>query len=187
MQLGKSCHRCASCAHWEVRKSSSCGFPSSFGSSLRRHLRDSMGQLDELAFASHALVKAGQRHSVGMHVGMHRVSGLGMAEAVFNTGQEKVETVLTAELKGKTGLDALFRATPTSAKSEGLIAAYQKDPQKFRRYAEIFDSAMNAKQVGDVVLEQDISDLSAISESVPMEPKLKVDAWGSPFCIIPSR
>jgi hypothetical protein len=41
------------------------------------------------------------------------------------------------------------------------------------------------KQVGDVVLKQDISQLPATSASLPMEAKVKVDAWGSPFCIIP--
>jgi|SRR5581483_9015455 len=45
-------------------------------------------------------------------------------------------------------------------------------------------TAMNAKQVGDVLLKQDISHLPATSESLPMEPKLKMDTWGKPFCII---
>jgi hypothetical protein len=109
-----------------------------------------------------------------------------MAEAIFN-GQQEAEVISTSELKGKAGLDALFASTPTSNKGEGLIAAYQKDPQKFRRYAEMLDTAMNAKQVGDVVLKQDISRLPVTSESLPMATKLKVDAWGNPFCIIPLR
>ncbi len=107
-----------------------------------------------------------------------------MAEAIFNGQHGQAEVVPAAELKGKTGLDALFASTPTSNKGEGLIAAYQRDPQKFKRYAEMFDTAMNAKQVGDVVLKQDSSHLPATSESLQMEPKLKVDAWGKPFCII---
>ncbi|HZQ95868.1 MAG TPA: hypothetical protein VFA67_12720 [Candidatus Sulfotelmatobacter sp.] len=61
-----------------------------------------------------------------------------MAEAIFNTGQGKVEVVPAAELKGKAGLDALIAATPTNTKGEGLIAEYQKNPQKFKRYAEMF-------------------------------------------------
>lgn len=108
-----------------------------------------------------------------------------MAEAIFNGGQQKVEIVPAADLKGKVGLDALFASTPTSNKGEGLIAAYQKDPQKFKRYADMFDTAMNAKQVGDVALKQNISQLPATSESLQMETKLKVDAWSNPFCIIP--
>jgi hypothetical protein len=109
-----------------------------------------------------------------------------MAEAIFNTGQAKAEVVPAAELKGKTGLDALFTAAPTNTKGEGLISAYQKNPQKFKRYAEMFDTAMNARQVGDVVLKQAVSHLPATSESLQMKPNLKVDAWGSPFCIIPA-
>jgi hypothetical protein len=108
-----------------------------------------------------------------------------MAEAIFDGGQQKVEAVRAAELKGKVGLDALFASTPTGDKGEGLIAAHRKDPQKFKRYAEMFDTAMNAKQVGDVVLKQNISHLPATCESPQIESKLKVDAWGSPFCIIP--
>lgn len=107
-----------------------------------------------------------------------------MAEAIFN-GEQKSEVVPASELKGKSGLDALFASTPRSNKGEGLIAAYQKDPQKFKRYAEMLDTAMNAKQVGDVVLKRNISQLPATSETLQMEPHLKVDAWGSPFCIIP--
>lgn len=107
-----------------------------------------------------------------------------MAEAIFNGGQEKAEVVPAAELEGKAGLDALFASTPTSNKGEGLIAEYRRDPPKFKRYADMFDSAMNAKQVCDVVLKQDISHLPATSESLQMEPRLKVDAWGKPFCII---
>ena len=107
-----------------------------------------------------------------------------MAEAIFN-GHQKAEVVPASELNGKSGLDALFASPPTSNKGEGLIAAYQKDPQKFKRYAEMLDTAMNAKQVGDVALKQNISQLPAISETLQIEAKLKVDAWGSPFCIIP--
>jgi hypothetical protein len=109
-----------------------------------------------------------------------------MAEAIFNGQHGRAEVVPATEVKGKTGLDALFASTPTNTKGEGLIVEYQKNPQKFKRYAEMFDTAMNAKQVGDVVLKQDIPRLPATSESLPMEPKLKVDAWGGPFCIIPS-
>jgi hypothetical protein len=108
-----------------------------------------------------------------------------MAEAIFEGGQQKAEIVPATELKGKVGLDALFASTPTSNKGEGLIAAYQRDPQKFKRYADMFDTAMNGKKVSDVVLKQDISQLPATSECLQMEPKVKVDAWGSPLCIIP--
>jgi hypothetical protein len=108
-----------------------------------------------------------------------------MAEAIFN-GNGQPEIVPATEARGKVGLDALFASTPANNTGKGLIAAYQRDPQKFKRYSEMFDTAMNAKQVGDMVLKQDISHLPATSESLQMEPKLKVDAWGNPFCIIPT-
>ncbi len=107
-----------------------------------------------------------------------------MAEAIFEGQRGQAEVVPAAELKGKVGLDALFASTPAGKEGEGLIEAYRRDPEKFKRYAEMFDTAMNAKQVGDAVLKQNISHLPATSESLQMEPKLKVDAWGNPFCII---
>jgi hypothetical protein len=89
------------------------------------------------------------------------------------------------QVEGKSGLDALLASASSNLKSEGLISAYQKDPQKFKRYAEMLDTAMNATQVGDVLLRQSAAHLPATSASLAMEARLKVDAWGSPFCIIP--
>ena len=106
-----------------------------------------------------------------------------MGEAIF-TGQLKPEIVPAEQLKGKSGLEALFASAPSGNKGQGLIEAYQKDPQKFKRYAEMLDTAMNAKHVGDVLLQDGQSHPPRTSEHLPMEAKLKVDAWGSPFCII---
>jgi hypothetical protein len=107
-----------------------------------------------------------------------------MGEAIFG-GQLKAEVVPAEQLKDKGGLDALFASAPAGNKGQGLIEAYQKDPQKFKRYADMLDTAMNAKQVGDVVLRQGGSHLPRTSEPIQMEAHLKVDAWGSSFCIIP--
>ncbi|MGH9544176.1 MAG: hypothetical protein ACRD23_03070 [Terriglobales bacterium] len=106
-----------------------------------------------------------------------------MGEAIF--GGQRPEVVPDAQIEGKSGIDALLASVPGGNKSEGLIKAYQEDPQKFKRYAEMFDTAMNAKQVGDVLLRQAASHLPRTSESLAMAANLKVDAWGSPFCIIP--
>ena len=81
--------------------------------------------------------------------------------------------------------DALLASDPAGNKGQGLIEAYQKNPQKFKRYADLLDKAMNAKQVGYVVLRQAGSHPPRISEPLQMDANLKVDAWGSPFCIIP--
>jgi len=43
-------------------------------------------------------------------------------------------------LEGK-GLDALFAAQKQPPQGEGLIAAYQRNPEKFRHYAQLFDAA----------------------------------------------
>jgi hypothetical protein len=106
-----------------------------------------------------------------------------LGEAIFN-GQHG-EVIPDAQLEGKTGLDALLAPAPGSGKGEGLIKAYQENPQKFKRYAEMLDTAMNAKKVGEVLLQQTASRPPRTSESLAMEANLRVDAWGSPFCIIP--
>jgi hypothetical protein len=108
-----------------------------------------------------------------------------MGEAIFSGQQLKAEVVPAEQLKGKSGLDALFASTPASNKGEGLIVAYQKDPQKFKRYADMLDTAMNAKKVGDSVLREGGSHPPRTSAALAMEANLKVDAWGNPFCIIP--
>ncbi len=107
-----------------------------------------------------------------------------MGEAIFEGQHLKAEVVPAEQLKGKVGLDALF-ASAAANKGPGLIEAYQRDPQKFKRYANMFDTAWNAKQVGNVVLRQGGSHPPRTSEPLQMEANVKVDAWGKPFCIIP--
>lgn len=106
-----------------------------------------------------------------------------MGEAIFSS--QRSEAVPDVQVEGKSGLDALLAPPPAGSKGVGLIEAYQKDPQRFKRYAEMFDTAANAKQVGDVLLRQAALHPPRTSESLLMDTKLKVDAWGNPFCIIP--
>ena len=108
-----------------------------------------------------------------------------MGEAIFEGHHLRAELVPTEKLKNKGGLDALLASAPAANQGQGLIDAYQKDPQKFKRYADMFDTAMNATKVGDVVLRQRRSHPPRTSEPLQMEADVKVDAWGSPFCIIP--
>jgi hypothetical protein len=105
-----------------------------------------------------------------------------IGEAIFRGQRSEVPD---GQGEGKSGLDALLAPPPAGSNAVGLIEAYQKDPQRFKRYAEMLDTAMNAKQVGDLLLRQAASRLPPTSESLVMDPKLKVDAWGNPFCIIP--
>lgn len=118
------------------------------------------------------------------HVSDARIALKGaLGEAIFS-GQHG-EVIPDAELEGKTGLDALLAPTPGGGGGEGLIKAYQENPQRFKRYAEMLDTAMNAKEVGEMLLQQTASRPPRTSESLAMEANLRVDAWGNPFCIIP--
>jgi hypothetical protein len=75
-----------------------------------------------------------------------------IGEAIFS-GQRS-QAVPDVQGEGKSDLDAVTSPPPAGSKGVGLIKAYQKDPQKFKRYAEMLDIATNAKQVGDVLLRQ---------------------------------
>jgi len=84
----------------------------------------------------------------------------------------------------KQGLDAVL-TLPVSGANEGLIEAYKKNPQEFKLYAQMFDSAVNAKRVGHTV-DQLIGTRPPLDSShLAMDSHVKVDAWGDPFCIIP--
>lgn len=93
-----------------------------------------------------------------------------MGEAIFNGQQQLSPTVQSVHQRGP-----------------GLIEAYRKDPQKFKRYAEMLDSAMNAKKVGDVLLQENNAHLPKTTNLLVMDKNVKLDAWGNPFCIIPVK
>jgi hypothetical protein len=84
----------------------------------------------------------------------------------------------------KQGLDALLTASGPHT-GEGLIEAYRRNPQEFRRYAELFDTAVNARRVGEAVLRLPPSRPPSNSSQLTMDSHSRVDAWGNPFCIIP--
>jgi len=106
-----------------------------------------------------------------------------LGEAIFS-GQ-RAQVLADSTIEGKRGLGALLAHAPSDNRGEGLIEAYQKGPQKFKRYAQMLDTATNARQVGDAILRGN-GDLSGrTSESLAIEANHKVDAWGRPFCIIP--
>jgi hypothetical protein len=106
-----------------------------------------------------------------------------LGEAIFS-GQ-RPQVVADSAIEGKTGLDALLAHAPSNNKGQGLIEAYRKDPQKFKRYAQMLDTATNAKQVGDAVLRENAPHSARTSESLAIEANHKFDAWGKPFCIVP--
>ena len=106
-----------------------------------------------------------------------------LGEAIFS-GQ-RAQVLADSTIEGKRGLGALLAHAPSDNKGQGLIAAYQKDPQKFKRYAQMLDTATNARQVGDAILRDNGALSARTSESLAIEANHKLDAWGKPFCIIP--
>lgn len=106
-----------------------------------------------------------------------------LGEAIFS-GQ-RAQVAANSTIEGKRGLDALLAHAPSANKGQGLMEAYQKDPQKFKRYAQMLDTATNAKQVGDAILRENVAHSARTSESLAIEANHKIDAWGQPFCIIP--
>jgi len=71
--------------------------------------------------------------------------------------------------------------------SQEQIDEYQKEfEEEYQKLRPQMVTALNAMHVGEVVRLQDGSSyLPRTSDGLTMEAKQKVDAWGSPFCIIP--
>ena len=106
-----------------------------------------------------------------------------LGQALFSV--QRPEPISDEQLKGKTGLDALLAPVPGANRGQGLIKEYQENPQRFKQYADMFDTAMTAKQVGQTLLDQPIRPLPRTSDSLPIAFTPRVDAWGRAFCIIP--
>jgi hypothetical protein len=113
--------------------------------------------------------------------------------------QRDVQDFGTA-LKGTAG-EALFEhgtVIPSKAnmpvgsnvieQGKGLLAAYRKDPEKFKKYGALLETALNASAVGDAVRQIPASDkLPSGSLGVTsLRGDQKIDAWGHPYCLLAS-
>ena len=83
-----------------------------------------------------------------------------------------------------TGLDALFATQKQVTRREGLIAAYQSNPGRFRHYAQLFDTVANAKRVAEVAQANERAYIFPISSAdLPLQSIEKLDPWDHPFCV----
>ena len=68
---------------------------------------------------------------------------------------------------------------------QSLLDEYHRDPQKFHKYAQVFDTWLNAHKVADASM---TGASNAISESslstTGVIPEEKLDAWKHAFCVI---
>jgi len=81
------------------------------------------------------------------------------------------------------GLNALF-ASPAEPQGEGLIAAYKRDPQTFKRYAQLLDTAINAMKIADAVRhDRSRYQLPISSLAMPLKRSEVLDAWGHIYCV----
>ncbi len=100
-----------------------------------------------------------------------------LGEAMFGNGKPQPVAV-----KEGTGLDALLAPAP-AGQSEGLISAYKRDPAKFKKYALLFDTALNATRVGQFVqANRSAYTLPLSTAALPLGDE-KLDAWGHPYCV----
>lgn len=100
-----------------------------------------------------------------------------MGEALFSGG------LPTGQRAEGTGLNALL-PSPEESHSEGLIASYQHAPQTFKRYAQLFDTAINAEKIADEVQhDRTMYQLPISSSAVRLQPGELVDAWGHTYCV----
>jgi hypothetical protein len=83
------------------------------------------------------------------------------------------------------GLAALLDANASHVKGEALLDAYRKEPQKFKRYAQVCDTWFHAATVNSATqhLPAD-APLPLSSASVTtVAPQYRLDAWGHAFCV----
>jgi hypothetical protein len=83
------------------------------------------------------------------------------------------------------GLGALLHANGSQVKEEGVLDAYRKEPQKFKRYAEVCDTWFRALRVNSAAQRLPAgSPLPLTSASMTtVAPQYRLDAWGHTFCI----
>jgi|GraSoiStandDraft_5_1057265.scaffolds.fasta_scaffold146829_1 hypothetical protein len=86
-------------------------------------------------------------------------------------------------LEGK-GLDALFAAQKQPPQGAGLIADYQRNPERFRHYAQLFDAAVTAMHIANAVqVDQSAYVLPMSSSDLPLQSSEKLDSWSHPYCV----
>jgi hypothetical protein len=86
----------------------------------------------------------------------------------------------------KSYLSALANAKAHSDKINQVLAAYRSDPEKYKKYAKLADTILNASHVGDELLKtRPPARLPRTSDGLSsMRLDLRRDPWGHPFCIV---
>ncbi len=103
-----------------------------------------------------------------------------LGEVMFGNVQPQTQAIRVGR-----GLDALLASTPPP-QGEGLISAYQKDPAKFKKYAQLFDTAVNAKRVAQFIqANRSGYNLPLSTSALALDERL--DAWGHPYCVTATR
>jgi len=83
--------------------------------------------------------------------------------------------------------DAHPEKSPSAVdKGKDLLTAYRKDPERFRGYSNLLDTALNASIVGDAALQMRLpSAMPSTSEGITsVRRDQKIDSWGHPFCLM---
>jgi hypothetical protein len=102
-----------------------------------------------------------------------------LGETIFDPPPAEIRVVKT----NKTGLDALFDSTENDDSSPALLDAYKRNPDKFRRYAEMVDTAMRAKQLAVLVEARTIVTPIESTTILNLPAELRRDVWNNPYCI----
>lgn len=97
-------------------------------------------------------------------------------EALFEHG-----TIIPSKANMPVGANAIEQG-------KSLLAAYRKDPEKFKKYSALLETALNAFIVGDAIRQippsaQLPSDSLGVTS---VRGDQKVDSWGHPYCLLAS-
>lgn len=127
--------------------------------------------------ASHFRVKLSHQQISDMQIAFKGAIG----QAIFSPQGNKLLPQSTANTSN--GLNSVLASGPSAG--QGLIDAYRKNPQEFKRYAQMLDTALNAERVGEAALNLAPSEIPSSSSQLRMGSHAKLDTWGDPFCLIP--
>jgi len=85
---------------------------------------------------------------------------------------------------GAGGLDQLLAPAKDGTAGDGILTAYERDPEKYKRYANLFDTATNALKIGQLVQRNPATyEYPLNSVKIHLPPAESLDAWHHPYCL----
>jgi hypothetical protein len=116
-----------------------------------------------------------EQGSIDLEVAFKAGAGEAMFEGTFGT-------VVDAKTAGG-GLEQLLAPPDPKSQGGGLLMAYQREPEKYKRYAELFDTAMTALKLGHLVQQDPATYEYPLNSTKIVRAGPVLDFWRHPYCV----